>query len=67
MTSRLLLLLLAGCAVQPPPEPRPIVCEEIDRAAERFPDECGELGDAAASDADAVPDDGADAGADEPE
>lgn len=45
MTSRGLLivvLLAASCAVKRPPAPRPIDCEQIERAEEKFPDECGE-------------------------
>jgi hypothetical protein len=32
---------LAACGLEKPAPPRPIVCSEIDRAEERFPDECG--------------------------
>jgi hypothetical protein len=33
-----------GCALPPPPAPRDIDCEQIDRADERFPEECGDAG-----------------------
>ena len=47
-----LLVSLCGCAVQAPPSPRALDCNTLDRAAERFPDECGEAEeDAAAEDA----------------
>ena len=43
--SRLLLLAslvcVAGCGLERPPDPPPFDCATIDRAAERFPDECG--------------------------
>lgn len=32
---------LAGCAVERPPDPPPFDCARIDRAEERFPEECG--------------------------
>ena len=32
----------AGCRLVRPPDPPPFDCASIDRAAERFPDECGE-------------------------
>lgn len=32
---------LAGCGLERPPAPPPFDCATIDRAAERFPDECG--------------------------
>lgn len=37
-----LALAIAGCAVKPPPDPRALDCEALDRAAERFPEECAE-------------------------
>ena len=37
---------LLGCPLSPPPDPLPIDCDQIDRAAERFPEECGEPEDA---------------------
>jgi hypothetical protein len=46
-SSRLLVLLtLVGCAIKPPPAPHPIECDKLDRAEERFPDQCGEASDA---------------------
>lgn len=36
--------LLVACALKAPPEPAPIVCEEIERAEERFPEECSDAG-----------------------
>ncbi|HEX6245593.1 MAG TPA: hypothetical protein VFZ61_31935 [Polyangiales bacterium] len=45
----------SGCALPPPPAPRDIDCEQIDRAEERFPEECGD------TDADATADAGVDA------
>ena len=58
-----LALSLLGCAVKAPPEPRPLDCETLDRAAERFPEECGEADqDASASDASEAADGAADAG-----
>jgi hypothetical protein len=53
-TERLCLLcavLLCACALKPPPEPEPIVCEEIERAEERFPEECSDAGADAETDA----------------
>lgn len=46
---RLLLVLGAlacatGCWPEESPELPPFNCDEIDRAAERFPDECGDAG-----------------------
>ncbi len=35
-----------GCGLDRPPDPPPFDCATIDRAAERFPDECGEPVDA---------------------
>lgn len=41
ITKRVIFALLAGsCALDPPPEPKPIDCAS-DRAALRYPDECG--------------------------
>jgi hypothetical protein len=37
-----LCALSQGCALRRPPAPKDIDCAEIDRAEERFPDECGE-------------------------
>jgi len=51
----LCMLLLAGCPLPPPPAPEPIECEQIERAEERFPEECGDAED---PDADAAPSDG---------
>lgn len=34
--------VLTGCTVKRPPDPPPFDCARIDRAAERFPEECGE-------------------------
>jgi hypothetical protein len=33
----------AGCGFERPPDPPPFDCAAIDRAAERFPAECGAL------------------------
>jgi hypothetical protein len=58
------LLALGGCAVQPPPDPRALDCATLDRAAERFPEECGEpasdagVGDDASTGEDGGPFDG---------
>jgi hypothetical protein len=38
------LPLLAGCPVPPPPDPPGLDCAEIDRAEERFPEECSDAG-----------------------
>jgi hypothetical protein len=35
------LAAFAACGLEKPAPPRPIVCSEIDRAEERYPDECG--------------------------
>lgn len=35
-------LWLAGCGLTRPSDPPPLDCASLDRAAERFPDECGE-------------------------
>jgi hypothetical protein len=35
-------LALAGCGLTRPADPPPFDCDAIDRADERFPDECGE-------------------------
>ncbi|MET0387557.1 MAG: hypothetical protein ABW321_16430 [Polyangiales bacterium] len=47
MTRNWLVLgaLLTGCDLRPPPPPRTITCTE-DRAAERYPETCGEGDDA---------------------
>jgi hypothetical protein len=34
-------LACGGCGLERPPDPPPFDCATIDRAAERFPDECG--------------------------
>jgi hypothetical protein len=47
----LLSLLLPSCAVESPPEPRELDCETLDRAAERFPEACGEAEQADNADA----------------
>jgi hypothetical protein len=44
LLSSLWLVACAGCALPPPPAPRDIDCAQIDRAEERFPEECGEEG-----------------------
>jgi hypothetical protein len=49
--------LLSACALKAPPTPEPIVCDEIERAEERFPEECSDAGidaepDAPATDSD---------------
>lgn len=31
-----------GCGLERPPDPPPFDCARIDRAAERFPEECGD-------------------------
>ena len=36
-----LALWLSGCGLPLPPDPPPLDCASLDRAAERFPDECG--------------------------
>ena len=49
------LSVIAGCALPPPPAPRAIDCDQIDRAEERFPEECGEPdADAGGADLDAT-------------
>ena len=47
---RLLLaaLTVVGCGLERPSDPPPFDCEQIDRADERFPEECGEPVDEAA-------------------
>lgn len=35
------LVCASGCGLERAPDPRPFDCATIDRAAERFPDECG--------------------------
>gem|GEM_PF-3352068 len=45
------LVLVAGCGLERPPDPPPLDCATIDRAAERFPDECAEPADAGPEDA----------------
>lgn len=49
------LLLASACGLERPPDPPPFDCDRIDRAAERFPDECGDP-DAGAEHPDASPD-----------
>jgi hypothetical protein len=51
------LVSLAGCPLPPPPTPRPIDCEEIERAQERFPEQCGESDAGSEDDAEASPSD----------
>ena len=41
-----LLTLTPGCGLERPADPPAFDCAAIDRAAERFPDECGEPVDA---------------------
>lgn len=55
---------LGGCWLSAPPSPPPFDCTTIDRAAERFPDLCGDAGmpTDAAMDPDAATDGGVDAG-----
>jgi hypothetical protein len=51
---------LAGCGLERPKDPPPFDCAAIDRAAERYPERCGDAGteiDAAEVDA-AEPDTG---------
>lgn len=45
-----LCVLAQGCGLERPPDPAPFDCARIDRAAERFPDECGDPVDAATDD-----------------
>jgi hypothetical protein len=40
------LIAAQGCGLERPPDPPPFDCATIDRAEERFPDECGEPVDA---------------------
>jgi hypothetical protein len=40
----LLSIALTGCWIEAPPPTPPFDCAAIDRAAERFPDECGDAG-----------------------
>jgi hypothetical protein len=40
------LAVMHGCGLERPPDPPPFDCAAIDRAEERFPDECGEPVDA---------------------
>jgi hypothetical protein len=47
--------LSQACALRRPPAPEAIECEEIDRAEERFPDECGEAAADAGAESDAAP------------
>lgn len=35
---------LSACGLAPPAEPPPFDCAQIDRAEERFPDECADAG-----------------------
>lgn len=49
------LVATSGCGLPLPPDPPPFECDAIDRAAERFPEECGDEGDG-----DETPDGGAD-------
>lgn len=42
-----------GCGLERPNDPPPFDCERIDRAEERFPEECGPAPDASTSDPDA--------------
>lgn len=37
-------LALEACGLERPPDPPPLDCAAIDRAAERFPDECADAG-----------------------
>lgn len=37
----LALTAVAACGLEKPAPPPPIVCSEIDRAEDRYPDECG--------------------------
>ncbi len=63
--SLLLLAALAcapGCGLERPPDVQPFDCETIDRAEERFPDECGEAVDEDAGDEDAGDEEEGDAG-----
>jgi hypothetical protein len=50
-------LLCAGCPLRAPPDPEPIVCDEIERAEERFPDECTDAGANEDSDGEVDPSD----------
>jgi hypothetical protein len=36
--------LASGCRIEPPPPLPPFDCATIDRAPERFPEECGDAG-----------------------
>jgi hypothetical protein len=45
-----LLAFAQACGLERPPDPPPFDCAQIDRAAERFPDECGEPMDAGPDD-----------------
>jgi len=42
MLPLLVVVVEAGCGLQRPADPAPFDCAAIDRAAERFPEECGE-------------------------
>ena len=59
----LFALAVQGCGLERPPDPPGLDCDAIDRAEERFPDECGdpvdagEDEDAGASEDDASEDD----------
>lgn len=37
------LVLLSACALEPPPEPKPVDCSS-DRAVERYPEDCDDGG-----------------------
>jgi hypothetical protein len=58
----LALGVTSGCGLDPPPPVIPIDCEQVDRAMERFPDECADAAsdDDAATDVDADVDAGVD-------
>ncbi len=43
------IALASSCSLSPPPAPRGIDCDS-DRAAERFPDTCGDAGEDSGSD-----------------
>lgn len=42
LVATLALVGASGCGLTRPPDPPPFDCATVDRAAERFPAECGE-------------------------